>query len=418
MIARRVKLQVLAFVLMALVGVSFVGLRYVGLGDAALDRTYVVQADFAASGGIFTNASVTYRGVQVGRVGQLRLVPDGVRVELRLDSDTRVPAGTRAVVANRSAVGEQYVDLRPDTGSGPYLHEGSVIPRSRTSGPLAVEVVLLHLDELVNSVDRQDLEIVIDELGKAFNDTGPALQRMIDGGNALLAEATESLPETIALIRQSRTVLDTQVSSASAIRAWARSLAELSAQLRASDADLRRLLVNAPPASAELVSLLRGLRPSLGVLLGNLITGGQVTAARIDGVQQILATYPDVVAGTYTVVPGDGTSHFGLVMNFDDPPPCVYGKRSTTYACSQAERQRGSAVRGWQNAPRGGQQPGPAPMGPPAPGEPAGDPGYDPATGLVLAPDGTPLLFGSTGGHYRVLGEQSFKALLLGPLTA
>ena len=34
---------------------------------------YVVTADFAESGGIFTNAEVTYRGVAVGRVDRLRL---------------------------------------------------------------------------------------------------------------------------------------------------------------------------------------------------------------------------------------------------------------------------------------------------------------------------------------------------------
>ncbi len=434
MIPRRVKLQVTAFVVLAALGVAFVGVRYVGLGDTLFGRTYLVHADFAESGGIFTNAAVTYRGVQVGRVGDLRLRPDGVRVSLRLDRGVQVPADTRAVVTNRSAVGEQYVDLRPPSGNGPFLGADDVIPLQRTSGPLAVEVVLLHLDELVRSVDTEDLRVVVDELGKAFDGTGPALRGLIDDGDALLAAATESLPQTIALIRDGQTVLDTQVASSSAIRSWADSLAQLSATLRSSDADLRRLLANGPVATSEVVLLLRDLRPAVGMLLGNLITVGQIQSRRVNGLEQILATYPGVVAGSFTVAPGDGTAHFGLVINFDDPAPCVYGKRDGRYACTDAERARGAVVRGWQNAPRPGSDAGPAPLGPPVqdpgvlpgtvPGTPALTPqqlvavaGYDPATGLAVGPDGQPIQLGTTGGQQQVLGEQSWKALLLGPLA-
>jgi phospholipid/cholesterol/gamma-HCH transport system substrate-binding protein len=422
MIPRRVKLQVLIFVIISAVGVSFVGLRYVGVGDAIIGDGYVVRADFAQSGGIFTNAAVTYRGVQIGRVGDLSLTPGGVRVELRIDGGVEVPASARAVVTNRSAVGEQYVDLRPDTKAGPLLQDGSVIPRERTSGPLAVETLLLNLDKLVNSVDRQDLKVVIDELGRAFDGTGPSLQSLLDSGDALLTAADQNLPETLALIRDGKTVLDTQVASGSAIRSWASSLASLSAQLKTSDPDLRRLLANGPGASTELTALLNGLRPSLGFLLGNLIVVGQIQGRRINGLEQILATYPAVVAGSMTVVPGDGTAHFGLVVNVDNPPPCVYDK-SRPLKCSNAEMARGGSVRGERNAPRpGGGEPGPAALGPssagssPAtPAAPAGS--VDPLTGLALGPDGKPLQLGSTGGQQALLGDQSWKALLLGPLA-
>jgi phospholipid/cholesterol/gamma-HCH transport system substrate-binding protein len=439
MIPRQVKLQVLAFVVISVLGVGFVGLRYVGLADLVVGGPFVVRADFAESGGIFTNAAVTYRGVQVGRVGELRLVPGGVRVDLRLDRGAKVPASAHAVVANRSAVGEQYVDLRPETAEGPYLREASVIPRSRTRVPLAVEVLMSNLDKLVNSVDRQDLAVVIDELGRAFDGAGPALGGLIDDQHLLLTDAEANLPQTIALIRDGQTVLSTQLASSSAIRSWAQSLASLSTQLRASDRDIRRLLANGPAATGEMTALLNGLRPSLGFLLGNLIVVGQIQARRLDGLQQILVTYPAVVAGGMTVVPGDGTAHFGLVLNADDPPPCVYSK-SGQRTCSEAELARGSGVRGDRRAPRpGGSEPGPAPQGPRGP-EPSGAPpgaaevasvqgggvhdnmvsfaGFDPATGLALGPDGQPLQLGSTGGQRAVLGEQSWKALLLGPLAA
>jgi phospholipid/cholesterol/gamma-HCH transport system substrate-binding protein len=419
MIPGKVKLQVLIFAIISALGVTFVGVRYVGLGEAIVGDRYVVHADFAESGGIFTNAAVTYRGVQVGRVGDLSLRPDGVRVDLKLDGGVEVPATTRAVVTNRSAVGEQYVDLRPDTSGGPFLEDGSVIPRKRTSGPLAVETLLLNLDKLVNSVDKQDLKIVIDEMGRAFDGTGPPLQAMIDSGDALLAEAHASLPETVKLIRDGKTVLDTQVASGTAIRSWADSLASLSEQLKKSDPDFRRLFANGPVATTEITALLRELRPTFGYLLGNLIVVGQIQARRIDGLEQILATYPAVVAGSFTVVPGDGTAHFGLVLNSEDPPPCVYDK-SRPLTCSEGEMAHGTSVRGERNAPRAGQESGPAPLGPNetgSSGSPASTQSVDPFTGLALGPDGKPVQLGSTGGQQAVLGDQSWKALLLGPLA-
>jgi phospholipid/cholesterol/gamma-HCH transport system substrate-binding protein len=428
MIQRRVKLQVLAFAVLSLLGITFVGFRYVGFGDVVLGGAYTVRADFSTSGGIFTNAAVTYRGVQVGRVGDLTLRPDGVRVDLRLDRGTEIPANTRAVVSNRSAVGEQYVDLRPETESKPFLAAGSVIPKSRTGTPLPVEDLLLNLDKLVGSVDQRDLSVVIDELGKAFSGTGEALQQMLDSGDALLAEADANLPATLALIRDGKTVLSTQVASAGSIRQWASSLASLSAQLKDSDADLRRLLVNGPVATKEVSALLTGLDPTIGQLLGNFIVVGQVHNRRVDGVQMILAGYPAAVAGGFTVIPGDGTAHFGLVLNPEQPKPCVYD-RSRPMQCSAAEQAAGSSVRGANNAP--GPE-GPKETGPVDEGKPSGPggsqagtsasrasvSGYDPATGLALGEDGRPIILNSNGGQQQLLGEQAWKALLLGPLTA
>jgi phospholipid/cholesterol/gamma-HCH transport system substrate-binding protein len=117
-IRRGVKIQLGAFAAITALGVSYVGATYAGL-DGWLDDGYTVRAEFTDSGGIFSGAEVTYRGVTVGRVGTLRLSGDGVAVDLRVTEGGRIPADTVAVVANRSAVGEQYVDLQPRSAGGP-----------------------------------------------------------------------------------------------------------------------------------------------------------------------------------------------------------------------------------------------------------------------------------------------------------
>ena len=189
-ITRQTKLQLIAFAALALLGMSYLGFNYVGLDRVLLGSGYDVAADFKDSGGIFVNAEVTYRGVAVGRVSDMKLVHDGVRVVFTIKPGAApIPADTDALVATRSAVGEQYVILRPRTAKGPFLKDGSVIPQNRTAIPVPVEQLLLNLDKLAGSIDQEHLRVVVNELGTAFTGAGDDLGRLIDNGDLLLARA-------------------------------------------------------------------------------------------------------------------------------------------------------------------------------------------------------------------------------------
>ena len=141
MLRRSTKVQLILFVVITLVGISYVSAEYIGLTKVIFNNGCTVHADFKDSGGIFTNAEVTYRGVTVGKVGALQLIssPDaakrGVRVDLDLDDcgSPKIPASSAAVIANRSVVGEQYVDLRPPNNKGPYLGNNSIIQMKDTA---------------------------------------------------------------------------------------------------------------------------------------------------------------------------------------------------------------------------------------------------------------------------------------------
>src|SRR3954454_965224 len=168
MIRRSTKIQLLVFVVLSLVGVSYVGFNYVGLGDMLFGPSgCTVSADFPDSVVIFTNAEVTYRGVSVGKVGELHLLDytgqdgqqvRGVRVDLRLNSCSHpaIPADAQAYVSDRSAVGEQYVNLEPTSDKGPYLTKGAVLSKPGQV-PLATQVLLQNLDDLVSHIDSAKL---------------------------------------------------------------------------------------------------------------------------------------------------------------------------------------------------------------------------------------------------------------------
>ncbi|HVK21707.1 MAG TPA: MlaD family protein [Actinokineospora sp.] len=364
MLTAKVRIQVVAFVLIALLGVTYVGARYAGLGALFGDAGYVVTARLADSGGIFTHAEVTYRGVAIGRVGELRLVPTGVEVELLIDSTApAIPAEVNAVVTNRSAVGEQYVDLRPRRDGTPYLVEGSVIRQEDTALPLPVQTLLLNLDKLVESVPEDSLRTVVDELYDATLDTGPNLQVLLDSASSFTKEAVEHLPQTTQLINDADLVLTRQIESSSAIKEFGKNTKLIAEQLRSSDGDLRTLLASAPSVATEVSGLIKEIGPATGVLLANLLTTSNVLVTRQGALEQLLVVTPQAVAAAGQVLRPDG-ARFGLATTFFEPLPCVTGygtayrngldtsaaQFNTQARCALAP-STGVGVRGSQNAP-------------------------------------------------------------------
>ena len=437
MIQRRVKIQLVIFLIMSLLGIAWTGAKYVGISRPG--STFTVFADFAESGGIFSNAEVLERGVLVGRVGELKLTDDGVRVTMNIDSKwkNKIPKDSDAIVANLSAVGEQYVDLRPVSAQGPMLKAGDVIPVDRTRVPVETSKILLDLDRFVRSVDKEQLTTVLEELGKAFDGTGPDLRRLIEQGDKLTLAATDALPETKALIRDGQTVLATQKDVGGDLRTFSTNLSLLAQQLVTSDPDIRKVFDNGVKSSQELDSLLKANESTLPSLLGNLVTLGDIQAARLPGLRTILVAYPPNVANGFFTAAG-GKAHFGLVYE-QNPPVCKVGYESTQkHANGPADWGKKANLNTYCNEPpttsnaRGAKQaprpPGDDTANPPPGGYPqisglesatlTGTPqvaSYDPGTGMLSVPGGMSFLMGDTGGQQSFLGGQSWKWLLLSP---
>ncbi|MGH3517795.1 MAG: MCE family protein [Haloechinothrix sp.] len=331
MLTKVVRIRVIVFVVISLLGVSYAGARYAGLGALVGGSGYVVRVQLADSGGIFTHAEVTYRGVAIGRVGELRLIDGGVQADLRIRDDApRVPADVKAVVANRSAAGEQYLDLRPQRDGGPFLGDGSVVAQEDTSTPLRVETVLLNLDRLVSSVPKEDLKTVVDELYDATEGTASSLRALLDSSASFTEQATKHLPQTERLISDASTVLSTQIEVSDAIKSFGVNAKLVAEQLERSDGDFRRLLTTGPDAAQQVRQLIAETGTSLGVIVANLLTTSTVLVVKEDGLERLLVVTPDVVSAASNVFTPDG-ANFGLVTTFFDPLPCTDGYEGTRY---------------------------------------------------------------------------------------
>ncbi|MFJ9682337.1 MCE family protein [Streptomyces sp. NPDC101194] len=379
MITLAIRLKNIAFLITAVLVLGYLGVRYADLGHyIGLRGYYTVTVQLPRTGGLYTHSNVTYRGVSVGRVGPIELTDDGVEAELRIENDAPpIPDSLKAVVANLSAVGEQYVDLRPTRTEGPYLANGSVIDQADTTVPAPVTNVLTSVNDLAGSVDLESLRTVVDEFGTAFEGRGDDLQVLLDTGSDFVQAADDALPVNTRLMIDGETVLRTQAEQGEALKGFASGAEQLAAELKGSDNDLRRLIAVAPDATGQISGLVRDLDPSFGVVVANLLTTSEVAVTRQRGLEELLVKLPAVAAAGSSAVDGNG-ARFGMSVTFFEPLPCTAGYGSTPYrsgldtsagspfntkARCTSSPGTGINVRGSANAPKGGAVPAPAKPG-------------------------------------------------------
>ena len=352
MITRFTKIQLLIFAIVTLIGGAFVGGRYAQIDRLLVDRSYPVTAQFSDSGGIFAGAQVTYRGIPVGTVDKLQFSDGGVKAVLAIEkSAPDIPRDVLAVVANKSAIGEQFVDLQPRANKGPYLAAGSAIPLSSTRIPIDTTTLLVDIDGLVKSVDTNSLRTVVDELGKAFEGTGPDLATILDTSSEFIQAADDNIDVTRALIRNSDSVLQTQIDKRGELSTFSKNLALLSDTLVDADPDLRRLLDKGGDSAATVRKVVDENAEDLGSAVRDLVIANKPLSENVLGLQSIFLLYPYLLEGSFSVIDpevkggketGEYQATFGLVLT-DTTSTCSYAQ-SGGDASGYRERREESAI--------------------------------------------------------------------------
>lgn len=340
MISKLMRIQLIAFVVIAVLGIVYVGGKYARLDNLAGFGQYTVQMNLKESGGIFPNAEVSYRGVPVGRVGEMRVTKEGLVVDLKLDTGgPDIPASTRAVVANRSAIGEQFVDFQPESESEPFLTDGSTIDAAQTVTPVPIQDLFGAVSALTESIPVDALHTTFTELGTALNGRGSDLGSLVDSVSSFTDSAYEALPQTLSLITDSVTVLGTQAEQGSAIQGFSADLDRVTAQLKSSDPDVRALIGTAQDASSEVGEFIAASGDDIGALLSH---ADLITKSADDvweGLRVLLAALPALGAAAPTLAPGDGVIHIGVVLETNNPMACTSGYEGTQQILAEMKAQ-------------------------------------------------------------------------------
>jgi len=318
MLTRFVRIQLAIFAIVGTIGVIAMVLFYIQAPTLLGIGRMTVTLELPTTGGLYRFSNVTYRGVQVGKVTAVALAANGTKATLSLGTSPKIPANLQADVLSVSAVGEQYVDLRPRTDSAPYLHDGSVIAMHDTTIPQAVGPMLDQLNALVKSLPKNKIGQLLDEAFQGFNGAGYDLGSLADSSSRISADANSIVDRTRALTEDSGPLLDAQAQTTDSIRRWAHSLAGISDVLVTDDSKVRTILQNGPGALDEASRLFEQIKPTLPVLLANLTTIGQIGVTYHPSIEQLLVLLPAASAAVL-LLGGRRTNSWGHLLGCATP---------------------------------------------------------------------------------------------------
>jgi phospholipid/cholesterol/gamma-HCH transport system substrate-binding protein len=300
-LTRRILIQMAIFALVATTALAVMLFGYMRVQDMVGVGEYRVTVELPETGGLYPRGNVTYRGAQVGTVDSVHLTNSGVAAVLSLNSNVKIPADVEAEVHSVSSVGEQFVQLLPRSGSGPMLKDGDVIPEDRTTVPTDINKVLTDTTRGLEAIPQENLKTVIDEAYVAVGGLGPELRRLVNSSTTLAIDARKNLDPLTTLIDQSKPVLDSQTETAGSIRAWASNLASITSQLQSQDTAVAGILEKGPGAADEVRALFDRVRPTLPIVLANLVSIGEVAVTYQPSLEQLLVLLPQGTAVTQAV---------------------------------------------------------------------------------------------------------------------
>ncbi len=335
-LSRRVWTQLAILASVTLLSVVVMALGFVKVPALLGVGRYTVKVDLPASGGLYPTSVVNYRGSEVGSVKSVNVTETGVRVVLSLKSDIAIPSNVTAAVHSRSAIGEQFLELTPHSGTasdtGPKLRDGDVIAVGRTQIPVDIGSLLDTTNRALQAIPQDNLHTVVDEASKAVAGLGPELSRLVDGGTALAIDAGKTSDTFSRLIDEFPPVASSQVRTSDSIATWARRVNSITSQLKAQDNSVADLLNTAGPALGEGTALFDRLAPTLPVLLANLVSLGNIALTYRNDLEELLVLFPQGTAVMSSIIVPDRVAkqdykgiYLDFNLNLNLPPPCNTG---------------------------------------------------------------------------------------------
>ncbi|BBX06773.1 MCE family protein [Mycolicibacterium aichiense] len=334
-LTRRMLIQLAVFAVIALTAIAVMGLHFLKLPAKWFGvGRYSVTMQLPETGGLYNTGNVTYRGVEVGRVQSVRLSDSGVDAVLSLKSGIDIPSDLRGEVHSQSAIGEQYVDLIPRDGTARPLRDGDVIPRDHTSVPPDINALLDAANSGLQAIPRENLKTAIDEAYTAVGGLGPQLSDIVKGSTTLAIDARANLDPLINLIDNAKPVLDSQVQTSAAIRAWASHIATVTGELKANNDAVAGVIDQGGlvATNEQARNLIERLKPTLPVIVANLSSIGQVAVTYQNDIEQLLVLLPHAVSeGQATFMANANTNqayrgeYLSFNLNINLPPACTTG---------------------------------------------------------------------------------------------
>ncbi|WP_370943011.1 MCE family protein [Amycolatopsis sp. cg5] len=169
----------------------------------------IYSAEFSESAGLRTDNDVRVAGIKVGKVADVKLDGDKVKVTFRV-KNVWLGDKTIAYIKIKTVLGQQFLALDPQGDA--TLDPGDPIPRERTVAPYAMLDAFRDLTTTVNDIDTAQLAKSFDTIAATFANTPDNVRGALNGLSKLsdtLASRDKQLGRLLANTRQvSQTLVD------------------------------------------------------------------------------------------------------------------------------------------------------------------------------------------------------------------
>lgn len=183
------------------VGLVLLVVAAVGLTAALYTRAFANPAEITLAtsrAGLVMDpgGKVKMRGVEVGRVGSVERVGDGVEIVLEIDRDKidGIPADVVAEIRATTVFGAKYVELLPAAEAGSArLADGDVIQASGVT--TEINTVFDGLDRVLSGIDIAGLNGTLTVLATTLSGRGDDIAAVAAQADAYLTKLEPLLPQ-------------------------------------------------------------------------------------------------------------------------------------------------------------------------------------------------------------------------------
>jgi phospholipid/cholesterol/gamma-HCH transport system substrate-binding protein len=174
---------------------------------------YRVTVEFDQAVQLGTQADVDVAGVTIGRVVSVGLDHHTGLARAVLQIDPKYaprPLNTRAILRQKSLLGETFVELSFGNPRGPMLHDGAQLPQAQVEPTVQLDQILDSFDPRTRRAFEtwmQDDGIAFTNRGQAFNDALAELYPFADNVSSVLAVLQRDTSATSTLLDDGGKVL-------------------------------------------------------------------------------------------------------------------------------------------------------------------------------------------------------------------
>ncbi|HMC06297.1 MAG TPA: MlaD family protein [Solirubrobacterales bacterium] len=230
---------------------------------------YRFTVPFKEANQLAVQSDVRISGVSVGKVRSIDLGSNGLAdATIEMDSQyAPVPDDTRAILRQKTLLGETYVELTPGTRSGPSLPEGGTLPQAQVSQAVQLDEIF----RTFNSKTRAAFRVWMQGAAAALHGRGPDL-------SAAIAELDPFAEQTNHVLR----ILDSQHL---AVRQLIRSGGDVFGALSERQGQLRGVIQNADTVFSTTARRNRDLQ-EIFQILPTFLRESRTTLDRVDSFAQ------------------------------------------------------------------------------------------------------------------------------------